>query len=249
MMHTPARTHEMSLERARLAARHAAQAHLDALDEAEKSNAPGNGLAVLTWGAMAMACSLAAAVTIALPLVDSDWLVGNKLAQTETSSLERTEFSKPADQAINKPSVSDDLLAPAEPTLEELAATTPPPTPPATEGASIQSDEPLDQTVVAAIRPSETVFRRDELSNQAPQNPLITQDSLTVSIPLPKSAVSMDMQLAALKRRAPGLFQAKAVEANENGSALNVGPFTSPAEIARFCRNIKLSLTLDCKAG
>ncbi|MEM9733937.1 MAG: hypothetical protein AAF903_10715 [Pseudomonadota bacterium] len=249
MMHTPARTHEMSLERARLAARHAAQAHLNALDESEKSNAPGNGLAVLTWGAMAMACSLAAAVTIALPLVDDDWIGSNKLAKNETSSLEAAPTDATIEPTNLDPSITDDLLDSDEPALEELAATVPEPTAPMRVELKTTAAEPFDKTTVAAIRPSETVVSPASVLDQVASNPVLVEDGLTVSIPLPESAVNMDLQLNALKRRAPGLFDAKFMEADETGDSLTVGPFSTPSEIARFCRTVKLSLTLDCKAG
>lgn len=251
MMHTPARTHEMSLERARMAARQAAEAHLHSLNEAEKANAPGGGLAVLTWGALAMACSLAAAVTVALPLMDSQWNNNTQLVETEETATKID--SEDGERALTEAELLAALEVPANdpatPELDQLAASAPQAMPPLRR--NLEGKGGLDGTTVSSVPKTETLANRDSASlmQQVPANAALVTDALTVNIMLPKSRVAVDMQLNALRRRAPSLFGGKALEPSDTGATLTVGPFASPSEIAQFCRNVKLSLTLDCQAG
>jgi len=210
---------EISKSKAQMAAKAALQ---EIVDPKRTSNRTSS-FALYTWGGLAV---LSAAVALSAGFFPS-----TAPEQQITASLSENLNNE-------LPENADEIPFPKLPVAEAPAVV---------EQEQFASQRPdLDKTKTAAIAPSE-VSPPTSANEQAK-----ISNSLGVDIGGSNSIPVLSARFSALKLRAPELFEGikPLVRLSEAKGQLDArliaGPFSSSEQLASFCREVRLRLTLDC---
>lgn len=218
----------MRAQTAKRAANFAAQ---EIANEMNRVQQPSTGrFALFTWGALAGFCMLLGAGAVLYPQ-----LIGPLPFAGDVDLIA---------QEPNGDTRADIVMAPEGPAL---------PTP--GNSVSVSGDLLDGRTNKTALRTNLS----DELTTSSLPN-LATDAALGgdsqndspklgARIGISGDLVQMTNSYRALERRVPDLFHQMSPRVGLHGqqNALIAGPFSSKQEIAVFCRNVKLRLTLECQ--
>lgn len=241
MLQTPGRAFEISSRRAQEAARAAVQAHMDAVKMEQEEAAPASSVALYTWGGLALMCCFAAAITAVLPLA----LSPSQFAEERAPRLEDYARENPVQR------VTDDVAA-----LPSRRDTSDPNTQLALEHSSVpESTKPLPKQFQmkpgthSAEHTATVVPNTATASTEDPAKEPVDTD-LGAHIVLPKTDASVQDVFNSLQRRAPSLFEGLRAQSYTRPGmpkVIAVGPFGDASAQAKFCRTVRLTLTLECE--
>ena len=215
----------LSKESARNAARNAAIEFEKDYGQSQISN--GGAFALYTWGALAFA-----SVVFATTMGIFPEMMG------APNNSDSTEIVAQNDKSVE---TSPDIVAPRlalkpRNTLpqRDLASTS---------GNNIRIADPV---ATASLPPASSP------STFVQTHTIVPSLSLGVDIGHSSNVNELAVRYLALSKRAPDLFHGKIplVQLNDEGNKLQAkliaGPFSSKAQLASFCREIRLRMTIDC---
>lgn len=199
-------------------------------------------IALYAWAGIAALSALTACITVLFPTSapvqianKPEFAVGEQLvAARKPEIIAPKEIQKPVVVATRSP--LRDLKRETAELLEKYRETSKPADPLTTATAEGE----VEEVNVAPLQTAQT-FPGD--------------DAMGATIGLSDSIPELAQRYAALQRRAPDLFETvqPLVELVEGSTRLEArlvaGPFSQEAELAEFCRAIKLRITIDCSAG
>jgi len=200
-----------------------------------------DSLALYAWAGIAAVSALAACVTMLFPTERSVQLAKKPGLSTDERIVvaRRPDIVVPEDEP--KPSLvvaklDRNLDRETTKLLEKYGETT----------------EPVDELTTATAEGDVEDVSVEPLE---PAQPFPADNAMGATIGLSDSIPALAERYAALQRRAPDLFETvePLVELVEGDNRLEArlvaGPFSQEAEMAEFCRAIKLRITIDCSAG
>ncbi len=210
------------------------------------SNSVG-AFALYTWGSLAFVSVVFATVIgispdamITLPTTIADTTVERKVVKQDVAKIEAdAEALIESTQSTQLPEPKTDSANLTRPDLPEIL-------PPNRQLVKTKKAVELDGRSTGSINPQAEQIAKPFREALRPEF------LFAVDIGGAKSASPLVGRYTAMKRRAPDLFkdlepriQVKG-ENHDLEARLIAGPFTSATQVARFCRSLRLRLTVDC---
>ena len=239
----------------------ALKAARDAADHLVKSSAYKNtnsvgAFALYTWGSLAFVSAMFAAVIginpsnlISQPVtLAENELVLNSAPTAMVSTVPVVKKVSPKAKRETEPLAPPELAANPD---KERAAKLEIPALPEIQLPKVELVETSQGFDIDSLRTG-AVGLNDETPLQAFPEAQLPEILFAVDIGGAKSATPLINRYAALRRRAPDLFDRlePRIQVQGHGTSLEArlvaGPFSSQADVAQFCRAVRLRLTLDC---